>query len=413
MYIQKEQFYLLAFLPAALGCLNANSNSCASFIKSQTATASPFCATFTRSVVTATAGLPAWASHCSYKTSMLSAECSCHYTGGSVPTTTLATTTRAVTTTAATTTTGATTRTTTTSAGGGGGGSAPVNQLAGYGAGTTGGGSGSGVTVTSCSALSSALSSGGVIKVNGLLSGCGILRVPSGTSVLGVGSNSGIVNGGLLLRDVSNIIIRNLKFSPQAKGDAVSLDNAVNVWIDHNEFYSLGLVGGKDDYDGLLDITHGSNLVTVSWNKFRDHWKGSLVGHSDSNASEDTGKLKVTYHHNSFNNVNSRLPSLRFGTGHIYSNCYVNIPTSGINSRMGAQVLVEQNSFTNVQLAIVTDLDSDEDGYAVERNNIFVSSTTRITQVGSLSPPYSYTTTSASNVCSVVGSSAGTGVVTF
>lgn len=43
-------------------------------------------------------------------------------------------------------------------------------------------------------------------------------------------------------------------------------------------------------YDGLLDITHASNLVTVSWNKFHDHWKGSLVGHSDNNAGEGTIK---------------------------------------------------------------------------------------------------------------------------
>lgn len=85
----------LLFLPAALGCLNPTSNKCASFIKSQSATASPFCATFTKSVVTATAGLPAWASNCSYKPSQISAECSCHYTGGAVTSTTVSKTTTA------------------------------------------------------------------------------------------------------------------------------------------------------------------------------------------------------------------------------------------------------------------------------------------------------------------------------
>lgn len=58
---------------------------------------------------------------------------------------------------------------------------------------------------------------------------------------------------------------------------------------------------------------------------------------------------------------------------------------------MGAQVLVEQNYFLNTKLAIVTDLDSDTAGYAVDRNNVFVNSTEQITQVGSLTPPYSYT----------------------
>ena len=52
---------------------------------------------------------------------------------------------------------------------------------------------------------------------------------------------------------------------------------------------------------------------------------------------------------------------------------------------------VEENYFLNTELAIVTDIDSDEDGYAIDRNNIFVNSTEEITQVGSLTPPYSYT----------------------
>ncbi|KAF3905081.1 hypothetical protein AA313_de0209418 [Arthrobotrys entomopaga] len=339
---------------------------------------------------------------------MISAECSCHYTGGaSNPTTTLRTTTKA------TTTAG---QATTTSSGGGGGRgcAAPINQLVGFGAGATGGGSGSGITVTSCSALAAAAKNGGVIRVSGQLSGCGVIDLQSNTSLLGVGSNSGIINGGIRIKNASNVIVRNLIFTPASKGDAISLDGASRVWIDHNNLHSLGLVGGKDDYDGLLDITHASNLVTVSWNKFYDHWKASLVGHSDNNASQDTGFLKVTYHHNDWNNVNSRLPSIRFGTGHIYSSCFTNCPTSGVHSRMGAQVLVENCSFTNVPRACVTHLDSKIDGYLTERNNIFSgTSTTLITQTSNFSPSYSYTMTSASNVCGCVAGSAGVGVVTF
>lgn len=76
---------LLALIPVALGCLNADSNKCASYIKSNAATASPFCASFTKSVVTATTALPAWATNCDNKPKVLSAECSCHYTAGSSP----------------------------------------------------------------------------------------------------------------------------------------------------------------------------------------------------------------------------------------------------------------------------------------------------------------------------------------
>lgn len=158
-----------------------------------------------------------------------------------------------------------------------------------------------------------------------------------------------------------------------------------------------------------------------------------MIGHSASNGGQDRGHFRVTYHHNYWDNVNSRYvllillpvppslallhpdwlliqrikvfgqcrlkltteysscPSLRFGTGHIYSSCYENIPTSGINSREGAQVLVEHSHFSNVNRAIVTDLDANDEGFAVERDNIFENSDTEITQMGSYSPPYSYT----------------------
>jgi pectate lyase len=60
--------------------------------------------------------------------------------------------------------------------------------------------------------------------------------------------------------------------------------------------------------------------------------------------------------------MGSRLPSLRFGTAHIWNNLFESAESSGINSRMGAQVLVENNVFKNVAKAIVTNLDSSEDG---------------------------------------------------
>jgi pectate lyase len=110
--------------------------------------------------------------------------------------------------------------------------------------------------------------------------------------------------------------------------------------------------------------------------------------------------------------VNSRLPSIRFGTAHVYSSCY-NGGISGINSRMGAQVFVEQNSFTNVAKAVVTNLDSKEEGYATEEGNVFVNSPTQITKKGSFKPGYAYTADKAAEACAIVGKSAGVGVVTF
>ncbi len=46
--------------------------------------------------------------------------------------------------------------------------------------------------------------------------------------------------------------------------------------------------------------------------------------HSDSNGARDTGHLHVTYYDNFFQNFSSRTPSLRFGTGHVFNNYFVN-----------------------------------------------------------------------------------------
>lgn len=89
---------------------------------------------------------------------------------------------------------------------------AKVDELVGFAAGTTGGGSGAGTTVASCDEFTAAAKKGGVIKVKGTLTGCGIVRIAvSGTSILGVGSNAGFTDSGLQIRETSNIIVRNLK----------------------------------------------------------------------------------------------------------------------------------------------------------------------------------------------------------
>ena len=114
---------------------------------------------------------------------------------------------------------------------------------------------------------------------------------------------------------MSNVIIRNIKISKvlAGAGDAigtlsacrlslpsnvvfiVGIQAASKVWIDHTEL-SSDRDHDKDYYDGLLDVTHGSFAITLSFNILHDHWKASLVGHSDSNGSEDAA-LRVTYHH--------------------------------------------------------------------------------------------------------------------
>ncbi|MGW3287926.1 pectate lyase family protein [Streptomyces sp. NPDC001002] len=281
----------------------------------------------------------------------------------------------------------------------------------GFGAGTTGGGSATAVTVSTLDAFKSAVtgSTSKVVKVNGLISLSGQVDIGSNTTVLGVGSASGFTGGGLRLKKVTNVVVRNLNISkPVAPADGITVQASTKVWLDHNAF-SSDLDHGKDYYDGLLDINHGSDYVTVSWNTFKNHYKGSLVGHSDNNASEDTGHLRVTYHHNWFDQVNSRIPSLRFGTGHFYDNYVVGAETA-VHSRMGAQMLVQNNVFRDTEVAVTTNRDSDVDGYANLTGNDLGGAATEVSQVGTFtSPPYSYSAEPASTVVASVTSGAGTG----
>lgn len=176
---------LVALLPIVLACTDPDSDPCASFMTASKATASAFCKTFTTASVTATAGLPAWASNCSNKPSAISKECTCAFSAGVTATTTSSAATTTTTARTTTTSTGPATTATNTC------GAAAIDGLVGYASGATGGGSGSGTTVTSCSALESAVANGGVIVISGVLDGCGIIDLGSDTTVKGSGSKSG------------------------------------------------------------------------------------------------------------------------------------------------------------------------------------------------------------------------------
>jgi len=173
------------------------------------------------------------------------------------------------------------------------------------------------------------------------------IPVGSNTTIVGLpGTGATIRGGNLVIQNVSNVIVRNIRFEntfdyfPQwdptdgefgnwnSEYDSISIKNATNVWIDHNTFTDGGRQGypyyfGRkyQMYDGFLDITNGADLVTVSYNVFENHDKVSLVGGSDSYTA-DEGKLRVTFHHNYYRNVGQRLPRVRYGQVHLYNNYY-------------------------------------------------------------------------------------------
>ena len=176
----------------------------------------------------------------------------------------------------------------------------------------------------------------------------GQVKVGSGTTLIGMGGDAGFVNAHVQVIDANQVIIRNLHFrNPCDVGpvwdpkdgaagnwnslfDGISVAGSSNVWIDHNSFTDapvtddlLALENGmrKQCHDGALDITRGSDLITVSYNHFALHEKNTLVGSGD-NAKGDEGRLSVTFSNNWFENVAARSPRVRFGKVHVYNNYY-------------------------------------------------------------------------------------------
>ena len=189
--------------------------------------------------------------------------------------------------------------------------------------GTTGGAGGPVVTVSNSSDLIDYMSRSGpyIIQVSGMIKvPGGMHQVTSNKTVIGIGSDAGITGGGLNVglpidnsissppaNAVYNVIIRNLTFE-EANDDCINVMMFTHhFWIDHNTFLSTA--------DGAVDIKRGSNYGTVSYNHFVDIHKTCLLGASDdaANEAQDTNRLKVTYHHNYFDNCQSRQPRVRWG----------------------------------------------------------------------------------------------------
>jgi pectate lyase len=208
----------------------------------------------------------------------------------------------------------------------------------------------------------SAANQGATIKMN----------VGSNTTIVGI-NHAHLSHGSLVLAGVSNVIVRNIQVSDAADCfpawdptdgdtgnwnslyDLVSLTGATHVWIDHNTFND----GDNPDsdqplyfgrpyqvHDGATDIIKASDLVTVSWNHYSNHDKTMLIGSTDT-VGADVGKLRVTVHHNKFDNVLQRAPRVRFGQVDVYDNYYVaTSPDYQYSLGVGVQsAIYAQNNF--------------------------------------------------------------------
>lgn len=264
-----------------------------------------------------------------------------------------------------------------------------------------------------------------IIYVSGTLQISGMdTHVRPNKTIIGVGADATLEGGGLYLYKSSNVIIRNLTIK-NSTDDNLGLLYSSNVWVDHCTF--------MNSKDGSLDINRASDNITISWCRFyyeteQPHALACLIGSSDTEVIS-SNKLHVTFHHNWFGeNAKERLPSIRWGTVHLFNN-YYNSPGNNycIRTRLFAQSRIENNVFENVKNpweVYITDLTNAVGKvYAtnnLELNTIWGNSTTNtrrgltIVQIvpGTdvvFTPPYAYKLDAPGEVANLVTNFAGPG----
>ncbi|MFI5844928.1 polysaccharide lyase family 1 protein [Catenuloplanes sp. NPDC051500] len=280
--------------------------------------------------------------------------------------------------------------------------------FASLGSGTTGGAGGPTVTATNADQFLEYIDTVGplIIRVNGLIEITSKQGVRPNKTIIGVGTGGHIDGGGLDFYRSSNVIVRNLLFT-NAEDDAVNVgQESHHIWIDHNTF--------RGAVDGSVDIVRGADFVTVSWNHFDHSDKSMLISHSDGAASTDVGHLKVSIHHNWFDNSVQRHPRVRFGEPvHVYNNYFLNNASYGAASTENAGLVVEGNYFENVPhpLYSASGYADSGPGRAVARNNVLVNSGTPEVAGTVVEPStyYVYTLDAPSSVPSLVRAGAGYG----
>ncbi len=282
---------------------------------------------------------------------------------------------------------------------------------------TTGGGDVAPTVVTTLSELEAAVdgTAAAVVRIEGSVEG----NVSVGSNKTLEGAPGATFRGSLILDASVNVILRNLTIvgydcSDNADcgsgRDAITvIDGAHHIWFDHCDI--------SDGSDGNLDITRESDFITVSWTRFSysgrrsgGHQLSNLVGASDSH-TDDAGHLNITWHHNWWaDNVQERMPRVRFGKNHLFNNLY---RSTGNNYCVGlgvsGDVLLESNVFDGVRNPINSTSYSDSNSVVESRGNLYTDITGDTADFGSgvFVPPYPYTLDDVNEVEALVRAGVG------
>ncbi|GHH38987.1 pectinesterase family protein [Streptomyces candidus] len=237
------------------------------------------------------------------------------------------------------------------------------------------------------------------------------IKVASDKTIVGAGTSGHLVGGGFFLgKGVHNVIIRNLTIRDSYRGtwnekdrdfDAVQVDGAHHVWIDHNDLRRMA--------DGLIDLRKDSTYITVSWNRLSDNNKTFGIGWTPNATAQ------LTIHHNWFRETGQRNPSTdNVARAHLYNNFLQDLPGTPITSAYGnyargrTNMVLENSYFEGVHNPVTRDATAT----VTQRGNAFARTTGR-NESGGSAPAfdprkfYAYTLDSASAVPALLKSGTG------
>ncbi len=164
---------------------------------------------------------------------------------------------------------------------------------------------------------------------------------------------SGLYQWGFDFKNCNSIEVRNLSFKDYPE-DAIGFESGDNstatkygrYFFHHNEIYrgkcNWAFESDKNEGDGGFDVKRVGN-VTCSYNKFIKLHKSGLIG-----SSNDSITYNCSYHHNFYNQAESRLPLGRQANMHFYNNYYYYTGTSQ-DVRANGYMLSENNFFFKVK----------------------------------------------------------------
>ncbi|KAL4800630.1 putative pectin lyase F [Aspergillus venezuelensis] len=179
------------------------------------------------------------------------------------------------------------------------------------------------------------------------------LDVGPNKSIVGVG-DAGVIRGkGLRLHGTENVIVQNIfitELNPQYiwGGDAISLDGADKIWIDH---VKISLVGRQMIVTGY----ESSGSVTISNSELdgATDWSASCDGHHYWTVLALGENDKVTFANNYIHQTSGRAPKIGAPSfWHVYNNYWTDNTGHAFDvEESGTNVLIEGNVFEEVKSA--------------------------------------------------------------